>query len=59
MVRYGGFSVRAVRVSQKNESLKLPKREELSIDKTVLLDILNGKDSIESCTEDVDRLLRE
>ena len=59
MVRYGGFSVRAVRVSQKNESLKLPKREELSIDKTVLLDILNGKGSIESCTEDVDRLLRE
>ncbi len=59
MVRYGGFSVRAVRVSQKNESLKLPKREELSIDKTVLLDILNGKGSIESCTEAVDRLLRE
>jgi hypothetical protein len=59
MVRYGGFSVRAVRVSRQNESLRLPKREELPIDKTVLLDILNGRGSIESYTEAVDRLLRE
>ena len=59
ILRFAGFSVRAVRVSQKNQSLKLPKREDLPIDKTVLLDILNGRGSIESYIEAVDRLLRE
>ena len=57
--RCSGLSVRAVRVSRQNESLKLPKREDLPIDKTVLLDILNGSGSIESYTEAVDRFLRE
>ncbi len=60
--RYGGFSVRPVRVSQKNVPYKLSKSDEpFAVSKTAAMNILNntGSYNIESFTDILDRLQRE